>query len=66
MKEYIMGHPCPECGGCNYYCADCTDPHVDALEAVADAARVYCSGDADNLANRVCLRIALDEMDKET
>lgn len=39
MKEYIIGDPCPECGGCNYYCADCVDPEIEALRAVADAAQ---------------------------
>lgn len=34
MKEYIMGHPCPECGGTNFYCADCADPEIEALRAI--------------------------------
>ncbi len=38
MKEYIIGDPCPECGGTNFYCADCADPEIEALRAVEDAA----------------------------
>lgn len=32
------GNPCPECGGCNSYCADCTDPLLENLSAVTKAA----------------------------
>lgn len=39
FDEYIRGHACPECGGCNFYCADCTDPRLVRLESVAAAAR---------------------------
>lgn len=38
MDVRIMGSPCPKCGGCDYYCADCYDGQVAELEAVADAA----------------------------
>ena len=37
--ERIGGGPCNECGGCNTYCADCADPLLEDLNAVADAAR---------------------------
>ena len=46
MKEDIMGHPCPECGGTNFYCADCADPEIEALRAVEDAARAVRDGPA--------------------
>ena len=36
---YIRGHPCPKCGGCDFYCADCVYPLLAALQSVAKAAR---------------------------
>jgi len=36
--ERIGGGPCNECGGCNTYCADCIDPLLENMSAVADAA----------------------------
>lgn len=35
----IGGGVCPRCGGCDFYCADCTFPLLAALEAVADVAQ---------------------------
>jgi len=37
-KERI-GNPCPDRGGCNTYCADCTDPIPDHLRVLETAAR---------------------------
>lgn len=44
MDFQIMGSPCPKCGGCDYYCADCYDKQVAELEAVANAARTLLAG----------------------
>ncbi len=35
----IHGVPCSECGGCDYYCADCLFPQLFALKEVAKVAR---------------------------
>jgi len=48
--EYIRGHTCPVCGGCNFYCADCVDPRLDTLIAIANAARAFVAERAPELA----------------
>ncbi len=64
MKEYIRGrHACPECGGTNFYCADCVDPEIEALRAVADAARALMDIDSDG--DATALAAALDVLDGE-
>ena len=37
MDVRIMGSPCPKCGGCDYYCAECYDEEAAQLEAVAQS-----------------------------
>jgi len=66
-KERI-GNPCPDCGGCNTYCADCTDPILDHLSVLETAAtevrdallRTCGEAPADRLWRR-CLAAKLDD-----
>ena len=61
----IGGGVCPECGGCDWYCADCTFPLLVALRAVAGAARAVMAAidpfKVDD--NEARLQAALDVLD---
>lgn len=39
MTLLVMGSCCPDCGCCDFYCADCYDKYLPKLEAIADAAQ---------------------------
>ena len=42
---YIRGDPCPVCGGCDFYCADCVYPQLAALRVIATAAQAIVDND---------------------